>query len=344
MHKKLISLAVAAAFAAPAAMAEVAVYGKVHMDIVSTDSSTEENIEVTSNASRLGFKGSEDLGNGLKAIFKYEMTYSGVDDNNDGTSVTTSIGAARNSYIGLSGSFGTVLIGRHDTPAKSAYYAAGNDHLGDSIIDLNKIGFAERRVSNAIAYVSPNFSGVRIAAAIVPGEQDGQGNNDENGLMDSYSLGIMYKGHGVKAGLGYEAIADTSGNADNNDDKLLQIGASYTFMKNYTVGATYEDRKNINFSRTSADAALNDRDGTTWAISGKAKFGNNAIILNYGNTEEEETTTAGVTSTTVDSAHMGIGFHHTMSKRTSAYVAYKNVDPDGGDSTDQLAVGMIHKF
>jgi predicted porin len=335
MHKKLISLAVAAAFAAPAAMAEVAVYGKVHMDIVSTDSPTEENIEVTSNASRLGFKGSEDLGNGLKAIFKYEMTYSGVDNtdaNNDGVDDNTSIDGARNSYIGLSGSFGTFLIGRHDTPAKSAYYASGNDHLGDSIIDLNNIGFTERRVPNAIAYVSPNFSGVRIAAAIVPGEQDGQGDNDENGLMDSYSLGVMYKGHGVKAGLGYETIGDTSAGADNNDTTTLHIGASYTFMNNYTVGVQYGTDDNIN--------NVDGDERTTFALAGKAKFGNNAIVVNFGDTETESNTAANNSEAT----HMGIGFHHTMSKRTSAYVAYKNVDPDGGDSTDQLAVGMIHKF
>ncbi len=340
MHKKLISLAVAAAFAAPAAMAEVAVYGKVHMDIVSTDDASEvivtnatgngtDNITVNSNASRLGFKGSEDLGNGLKAIFKYEMTYSGVNSDD-------AIGGARNSYVGLSGNFGTVLVGRHDTPAKSAYYASGNDHLGDSIIDLNKIGFTERRVNNAIAYVSPNFSGVRIAAAIVPGEQSGENdNNDANGLMDSYSLGVMYKGNGVKAGLGYESIADgNTASTDNNDATTLHIGASYNFMNNYTVGVQYSNEDNYG----NADGT----ERTTFALAGKAKFGNNAIIVNYGDTETE--TSAGVKSD--DESHIGIGFHHTMSKRTSAYVAYKSVgtSDDGEDDASQFAVGMIHKF
>ncbi len=339
MSKKLIVLAVAAVFSAPAAMADVMVYGSIHMDIRANDEgNSTQNTTVNNNGSSLGFKGAEDLGNGLKAIFKYDMTYSGLDS-------ATAIGDANDSYIGLTGSFGTFLVGRHNTPAKSAYYASGNDHLGDSIIDLNEIGFTERRVSNAIAYVSPNFSGVRIAAAIVPGEQSGADDTtDENGLMDSYSLGVMYQGHGVKAGLGYESIGDqktttaangtttiTNGN-NNYDATTLHIGASYTFMSNYTVGVQYSNEDNY-------DHADGD-ERTTFALAGKAQFGNNAIILNYGDTETESNTAAN----NAEATHMGIGFHHTMSKRTSAYVAYKNVDPDGGDSTDQFAVGMIHNF
>ncbi len=327
MNKKLIALAVAAVFSAPAAMADVMVYGNIHMDIRANDEgNSTQNTTVNNNGSSLGFKGTEDLGNGLKTIFQYEMIYSGLDD-------STAVSNAYDSYIGLTGDFGTFLVGRHNTPAKSAYYASGNDHLGDSIIDLNEIGFTERRVNNAIAYVSPNFSGVRLAAAIVPGEQSGADDTtDENGLMDSYSLGVMYQGHGVKAGLGYETIADTSSNADNNDTTTLHVGASYTFMNNYTVGAQYGSDDNV--------SNVDGTERTTFALAGKAQFGNNAIILNYGDTETE--TSAGVKSN--DESHMGIGFHHTMSKRTSAYVAYKNVDPDGGDSTDQFAVGMIHNF
>ena len=148
-------------------MAETTLYGKIHMDIRNSDQGDVDNWTVNSNASRLGVKGSEDLGNGMKAIFQYETTYSGTDS-------SEAFGAARNSYIGLAGNWGQVRVGRHDTPMKVAFYAAGNDHLADSIIDINKtIGFQEVRTNNAIAYISPSFSGFTLAAAIVPGEQSG---------------------------------------------------------------------------------------------------------------------------------------------------------------------------
>ena len=126
MNKKLIAVAIAAAVAAPAAMAgDTTMYGKVHMSINNSNDAW----YVSDHAARWGVKGSEDLGNGLKAIFKYEVSYD-VDEGG-------AFGSARNSYLGLAGGFGTFLVGRHDTPAKVAFYAAGNERLGDSIIDLN---------------------------------------------------------------------------------------------------------------------------------------------------------------------------------------------------------------
>ncbi len=339
MNKKLIALAVAAAFSAPVTMADMMVYGSIHMDIRGMDNgNSNKNTTVNNNGSSLGFKGFEDLGNGLKTIFKYDMTYSGLDS-------ATAIGSANDSYIGLTGGFGTFLVGRHNTPAKSAYYAAGNDHLDDSIIDFNAIGFTENRVSNAIAYVSPNLSGIKFAAAVVPGEQSGaDDSNDENGFMDSYSLGLMYKGYGVRAGVGYEVLGDTTtSSAENNDIKTLQLGASYTFMNNYTIGAQYSNDDNCgSLNGNSCDSNTDGSERTTWAIAGKAQFGNNAIIANYGNTQLENN--AGVTS--IDTNHIGIALEHTMSKRTNVYVAFKNQDsePSAGEDLDQLAVGMIHKF
>jgi predicted porin len=98
----------------------------------------------------------------MAAIWQMEMSY----DLTEGGG----IGGARNSFAGLKGDFGTVLIGRHNTPDKGAFYAAGNDHLGDSVIDLNvSMGFQEDRASSTIAYMSPSYGAVKFAVAIVPG-------------------------------------------------------------------------------------------------------------------------------------------------------------------------------
>jgi len=297
MNKKLIAVAIAAAVAAPAAMAnDTTLYGKVHMSINNVDAGATDQWNVSNHSSRLGVKGSEDLGNGMKAIFKYEMSYSGVDSG-------TAIGSARNSYIGLAGDFGTFLVGRHDTPAKVAFYAAGNERLGDSIIDLNSnFGFAEMRINNAIAYVSPNFSGFTVAAAIVPMEGAGA---STGGLADAVSVGAMYSGMGVKAGLGYTDTDDVL-----NNSTLLNAGASYTFGA-FSIGGQYQE----------TEFGGNEREA--WALTGAAGFGNNEFVVMYGETESDDN---------ADTDTLGIALKHKLSKRTTAYAAYRASDTNLGDN------------
>ena len=350
MNKKLIAVAIAAAVAAPAAMAnDTTLYGKVHMSI----NNANDQWNVQSHSSRLGVKGSEDLGNGLKAIFKYEMGYNGTDS-------STAIGGARNSYIGLAGGFGTFVVGRHDTPAKVAFYAAGNERLGDSIIDLNNnFGFDELRTSNAIAYISPSFSGLTVAAAIVPGETpssttstswvdangdsvvdagevttstSGLNNPSADGLADAYSIGVMYAGNGVKAGIGYTNGDDLVG----ADAELLNIGASVS-IDMFSVGAQYQE------------TSVGTRDRDSWAITGTANFGNNQLIAIYGQSDDDAVTDG-------DRDTFGLAIKHTMSKRTAVYAAYRNDDGKSGLSRnwignggttqvdDAFGIGMIHNF
>ena len=315
MNKKLVALAVAAAFAAPVAMAEITLYGKVHADIRLSDDGDNDKWTVNSNTSKLGFKGQTDLGNGMTAMFKYETTYAGLDDDDD----NDTLGKPRNTYVGLSGKKGTLIVGRHDTPAKMAFYAAGNDHLGDSIADFNRTGFTEERLKNSILYVSPGMSGFKVAAAGMPGE------GDDGALIDSYSVGLMYKGKGMKVGAGFENLAT---NGEMNDAKMTQVGASYSF-KNMTVGAQFENVKNYN----------NDVDQTkkVMGLSAKAVFGKNSLIANYGQKDEENG------NATVESKNIGLAVKHTLSKRTNFYIAF-NKQETGNTENDHVALGMMHSF
>ena len=118
MNKKLLVVAVAAAVAAPVtAIADVTIYGKLHMslDYVMSDNQAasgqdKNNLNVSSNSSRIGFKGSEDLGGGLKGIWQVEQSVN-LDESG-------SQWATRNSFLGVSSGFGDLLLGRHDTPYK----------------------------------------------------------------------------------------------------------------------------------------------------------------------------------------------------------------------------------
>ena len=230
MNRKLSVTAMGLALAAATGIvkAEVKLYGQIDLSLNARDSDfnvadpivgsgddvngTGDDINMKSNQSAIGVKGSEDLGGGLKAIYQLELSV----DVTDGNGVR---GTNRNTFLGLAGDWGTALVGRHDTPMKMAFYAAGNERLGDSVIDLNPgsnnpIGvFDEVRSNDVIAYISPNFSGFTFAAAAIPGEESGEKDtptglkNDNDGLADNYSFGLMYKGNGLKAGAGYENMA-----------------------------------------------------------------------------------------------------------------------------------------
>jgi len=385
MNKKLIAAAIAAVVAAPAvSAADTTLYGKAHVSIDSVDSGSSDNYQASSRASRLGVKGSEDLGDGLKAIFGYEMGYNITDTDKSGALGSLTGGAspisARNAYLGLAGDFGTFLVGRHDTPAKIAFYAQGTELLGDSTIDLNgTFGFTEFRVDNAIAYVSPSFSGFTVAAAIVPGEQKGGTNTttiptkgvkpipgvsntttltglaSNDGIADHYSLGLMYAGGGLKAGLGYEKVSPVANIAGATaDHKMWQLGASYTFG-DFVVGASYE--------KTDNNLTLNGIDKTVWAITGKGNFGNNYVIASYGKAKYDVNATAAATLNGAfggavpaaggddDVTSYGVAVGHTFSKRTQVYAAYSNQDGGGVASpiglnvdTSTFSLGMIHSF
>ena len=355
MNKKLIAAAIAAVVAAPAvSAADTTLYGRAHIDVRSESNGKVDNYTVNSNSSIIGIKGSEDLGDGLKAVFKYELGYDMADTDKAGALGALAGGASplsgRDAYVGLSGGFGTVIVGRSSTPAKIAWYAAGNDHMGDTIADFNEVGFTESRVDNAIAYISPSFSGFTVAGAIVPGEQKGTapanaGADNNDGIADHYSIGLMYAGGGLKASLGYEKVADAADIAGvTTDAKMVQASASYTFG-DFTIGGSYEKSSNL--------MTIKGQDKKVWGISGKANFGNNYVAANYG-TADFDMGAAG--SDEYPTYAIGVG--HKFSKRTQVYAAYSN--RDGGGATNPIimaatpinpkvdysafALGMIHTF
>jgi predicted porin len=206
--------------------------------------------DVVSRATRLGFKGTEDLANGLKAIWKIELQVdiadrggscaAGLDLNYSLGSPTLNQGnitgncdsadfiTARNAYVGLAGGWGTFLVGRHDTPFKMS--TGKLDLFADTLADYNStVGFVDIRTNSAIAYVSPSWSGLSFAGALVAphvySSYNSAGNGsysyfDSNGdqfvvrkssdadsLAEAYSLALTYDNAGFFASLAYENVS-----------------------------------------------------------------------------------------------------------------------------------------
>ena len=187
MQKKLIALAVAAAAStgAFAQSSNVQIYGVVDYGYTirhdRNQAAKDAGISKTNSAfnsgqaagSRIGFKGVEDLGNGLKAVFVLERGFA-VDTGADAA------GFNRQAYVGLSGSYGTVVGGKVYTPyytlvsgldpfadgTVGTYHNVKGD-IGAQIADGGNNGnvFNPVRVDNTVAYVSPNWGGFNFTAA-----------------------------------------------------------------------------------------------------------------------------------------------------------------------------------
>jgi len=107
--KHAIALAVLSAASMTSMAATVDVYGKANLSVQSSDEGEGSFTEVKSNASRIGLKGTHDLGNGLEVVYKAEFQVDMDGDSDKGDSITD-----RNQYVGLRGAFGEVLIGKND--------------------------------------------------------------------------------------------------------------------------------------------------------------------------------------------------------------------------------------
>ncbi len=161
-------------------------------------------------ASRIGVKGSEDLGNGLKAIYQVELGINLNDTNNNVLSNSDSI-TYRNTFIGLAGDWGTALIGRHDTPMKIS--TGKLDLFSDTMADYNgTVGFRDLRADNVVAYISPSLAGFQLMGAIIPagGATGGaQGLNlNEDSLAGAYSLAGIYSNGPFYGSVAYESLGN----------------------------------------------------------------------------------------------------------------------------------------
>ena len=229
MKKSLIALAVLAASGAAMAQSSVTLYGVVDTGITYVNGA--ENLygmtHVGGNTnSRLGFRGVEDLGNGLKATFNLE---SGLSADDGGNYMNESgLTFNRTSTVGLAGSFGEVRLGRMMT---SSYLAVSRfDAFGDTGVGASRawsVGYPTR-ASNAVSYTSANFSGFKFGAEYGFGEQEkardgrymGVALNYDNGPL-SASLGLDRQNNVGLSVFGQPAV--------DTDLTSWQLGGSYNF-------------------------------------------------------------------------------------------------------------------
>lgn len=395
MQKKIIALAVAGLVSGAAfAQSNVTVYGVVDAGFVNssggriTANGGQANYSAIDSGllagSRIGFKGEEGLGNGLKAVFALEY-YIAPDANGSvgqGPVATAAGGSGSNtrqSYIGLQhAKYGQLSLGRqyaygymtqvrNDAWGGAAVGAlAGVNGAGQSTF----VAGSNARLSNSVIYQSPNWSGFSATAGYAYGEQNnsvaatvgsaaqpstgaGQGSNGV------FTTGLNYANGPLNLDIGYQtrqarttaliatAAGQSSASAATGDSiNEWMVGGSYDF-KVVKVFATYQDLNDNN--GTSAQEASNSQ----WSVGGKMPvFGNGNIIASYAKINWDRT---GAGSSYV----YALGYTHALSKRTTLYTAYNYANNDNvvvnsagmvgatrymGESNSTVTAGISHAF
>jgi predicted porin len=346
MSKKLLAAAIAAALAPAAVMAEasnVTIYGRIDYGFMSRGGDNGGNAQAgqkgrqngledgIAGSNRLGFKGSEDLGNGLKAIFEFEFGFSG----DNGTSFGGSTN--RHSWVGLTGNFGTVLGGRVDgarysfvgqyDPFKNQTVANAGSLFGVT----SNLGQADR-ADNAIVYITPEVApGLKFLAAYTTsllGEDGmnplaangigGDGSDVEAGDTPLYAIAALYNNGPISFTLDYEnlqvkrSVANAGGDLEFD---LWVVGASYDFGV-AKLSAYYENVEGDN----TASKAISESDG--WLIGLSAPVTSNITLkASYVKANDD-------TGANKDCSKWGLGGEYAFSKHTTTYATYAKLDND----------------
>ena len=354
MNKHLIALAVLAASGSAMAQSSVTLYGIVDayvgstQDTIKTPGSTSQTVAGSGGlkTSRWGVKGAEDLGGGLKAGFQLEQGFN-VDDgsaktvsNADGSKYT---GFDRAANVSLSGDFGAVALGRMATPYDSLRAAV--NPIGDTNMSpVNNTAGAYNtagldytdKVSNAIAYMSPNFNGFSGSVALSLGE-------NKTATVDASqhtSLQVRYANGPLLVGYGYQKEEAQNSAFTGIDSKAFNLlAASYDFGVAKLVG-NYQSAK----SEKAVGGKQGDEKGYTLGVSAPVASNVNVFAC-YAHAKYDA-----VTGTDYKSTGYTLAANYVLSKRTDLYAGYKVFDKKNDSTGADLgknktfAVGVRHAF
>jgi predicted porin len=381
MKQKLIAVAVAGIFAAPAvALAQastVQIYGTLNAEYgfaggnQKTPTTTSNSWDgLNSAASNLGFKGEEKLGGGMSAWFQCETDLGFLKgDSNANDQGTAGAWCGRNSALGVKSGFGSFYVGNWDSPTKRV--VAQHRILGETgwhgvqgMLISNGGGFTgtySARNANSLNYDSPNFSGFTVnaqttstkaAATVVTAGLAGR----------SSSFSLNYSAGPLAASLGYTAQDDnraggTTAGVNGRKDSAVVLGGSYTIGA-AKIGLLYIDA-------TSQPSATTELTRKSWNIAGTYQLsGPHSLIGGYTLAGDTKTNEAGVVAergADTGANQYTIGYRNALSKRTFAGVTYMRAKNDDraigysvgnnhmaamnpGASSDVIAMQLNHKF
>ncbi|MGK5079813.1 porin [Janthinobacterium sp. HLX7-2] len=315
MKKITLAALIIGTFAAATAQAQsnVTVYGLVDLGIAKTTG--QPVVQRENNASRLGFKGTEDLGGGLSAIFNLESEF--LAD----TGAQKGVLFDRQAYVGLKGAFGTAIMGRTKNLVDGTIARVDpfNTYgvVGKNNETLLRSGVGTSRVNNAVTYNSPSFEGFVASLQYVLSEVNS---------ADAGVIGLATYDNGpISLHAGYEKAVQATAVAPKAD--LWSVGGGYKFGPAKVTAA---------YSKGDTKVAATG-EYKSYLLGLNYTVGGGDAKLSYGKQEQSNNRVSGQDTI----KEVGVGYDYHLSKRTDLY-AYA-----GRESVKSLTsyqVGIAHKF
>jgi predicted porin len=328
MKHSVIALALLACAGGAMAQSSVSIYGRIDSSVGSEKINGESTTGLYSgqlSTSRLGFRGTEDLGGGLKAMFNLEGSLA-VDEGRMGSSSGM---FDRQSWVGLGGGFGTFRMGRTDTAFDDIRDLAVVNNLWDSEFSPTKIAYTggvgdySSRAGNMLRYDTPVMGGFSAGVSYAMDENEAQ-------KRDTSALNLRWRGGALDVGVAYQQQKHEATPA--SDREYIALSASYKFDALRVSGG---------YQRAENSAGTTDDE---YSIGVAVPFGAFELSAGYAWSEAE---TAGATS--AEAQAFAIGGTYSLSKRTRLYAAMLDGDVEDGTGasvTDRrlLTVGVRHDF
>ena len=372
MKKSLLALAVIGAFSGSAFAADsVQLYGIVDMGIAhytgvkpsagTGDASFTGLQSGIQSPSRIGIKGTEDLGGGLSAIFNAETGFCAAGTNvtggNSGGYCSGGGFMQRQSYVGLTGSFGTVVGGRLYNPAYNNQVAIDpfgfglTGSIGNTSL-LTQNGVANlTRADQTLAYITPNFSGFNATLAYTFNVGSAtQPINTAGSTSRAYWLSGNYNNGPITAGVDYSQITNMQ-----NINAAFDIGAKakmYDIFGGYDFGIA---KVTGLYSNLKVDGISGSQ--KQWMLGATVPVGPGAVLASYSVYKND----MGSPASAPEAKQAAIGYTYSLSKRTNLYASYSHISNSNGaaivansnastnpgvanQGSNGFALGIRHKF
>ncbi len=331
MKKTMIALAVLGSVAGVAqAQSAVTIYGVMDLNLSKTTSAPTSMLNGDNN--RIGFKGAEDLGGGLSAIFQAEIRMDSDTGTTEGNGTRPLFqGQTR---VGLAGPFGQVRLGRGLTAVQES--GAAYDPWGGvrqrgtfipSIMDagyisdpLNPANTTQNRFGNAVFYNTPVMSGFQGNFTVATKED---GAAAFHAAANPFSASGTYNNGPISAMLGYERNA--------LEDKFAQVGFAY----NVGIAKLMASYAQTKFGDTGFSNAAADSKTKGWLLGANIVAGPGNVLLGYGQKKPDNLESIKQAS---------LGYEYKLSKRTYLYTDYVNVRQSGKETKNTFDVGVHHSF
>jgi predicted porin len=312
-------------------------------------------VRIFDGSSRVGFRGTEDLGSGLRAIFQIETGVNIDNGSNTGqggqANASSGFWASRDSFVGLDSNFGRVTFGRQSiywANGVNAQFAANyiNTEIpwtnGTNLGRISLQGAAVARVSNTLQYTTPTFAGMNLTASYSPSAEAVQGsglgvhtNGRVAGLTFRGTWGPIYV-QGDWANVNLNETVNATGGLTQGKGDAYKVGASWGYMPGARIGAIWvmTDVNNAN-GLVNGVAANDDVHQSGWTINWEHTFGNVQVMAQYGWTGDMSgCSLAGSNCANSSSDGFMVGARYFLSKRTWVYLTYNQVSNDSNQYAD----------